>query len=103
MRPKAIYACLIAACASLSLAGTAGAALIGVYRNGMGTQAQRQQILKLSGKRCSRGSAGGAIRIVVGKQTSECAYRTPVMGRDLEIAATERLLAETPAKTQRGA
>ena len=35
-------------------------------------------------------------RIVVGKRTRDCSYRTPVLGRDLEIAATERLLSGTP-------
>ncbi len=33
---------------------------------------------------------------MLGKRTAECSYRTPVLGRDLEIAATERLLSGTP-------
>jgi hypothetical protein len=32
----------------------------------------------------------------VGKGTKECSYRTPPVGRDLEIAATARLLSSTP-------
>jgi hypothetical protein len=36
------------------------------------------------------------LRITIGKATSSCALRTPVLGRDLEIAATERLLSGTP-------
>ena len=34
------------------------------------------------------------------KQTDACSYRTPVLGRDLEIAATERLLSGTPKALQ---
>ncbi len=37
-----------------------------------------------------------AFRVVVGKRTRECAYRTIVIGRDLEISATTRLLSDTP-------
>ncbi|HYJ20813.1 MAG TPA: hypothetical protein VEW07_02170, partial [Solirubrobacterales bacterium] len=38
-----------------------------------------------------------------GKQTDGCSYRTPVLGRDLEISATERLLSGTPESLQRKA
>jgi hypothetical protein len=100
MRPRTIAACLAALGALLAPAGMAAAALVGVYRNGMGSQAQREQILKLAGDRCARSAAGTSIRVFVGKRTSECAYRTPVIGRDLEIAATERLLSGTPKKLQ---
>jgi len=40
---------------------------------------------------------------VVGKRTKECAYRTPVIGRDLEVAAIARLLSNTPPPVQRKA
>jgi hypothetical protein len=81
----------------------AGAAMIGVYRNSMETLAQRSQLVKLSGKACERAGAGGAMRIMVGKATSACSFRTPVLGRDLEIAATERLLSGTPEALQKKA
>ena len=29
------------------------------------------------------------LRVAIGKRTKECSYRTPVLGRDLEIAATD--------------
>lgn len=87
----------------LLAATVSSAALIGIYRNGMATTAQRSQAVKLSGARCSRGGLGQALRVVVGKRTKECAYRTPVIGRDLEIAATERLLGATPKPLQHGA
>jgi hypothetical protein len=90
----AIFALLLAG--TLAFASGAGAALIGVYRNSMESKGQLAQVLKLSGKRCGRSGSGGAFLVVVGKETKECSYRTPVLGRDLEIAATESLLSKTP-------
>lgn len=98
-----IAAVSLAGLAALALAGSAAAALIGIYRNGMESDAQRAQIVKLSGERCGRGGSDHAVRIVVGKLTKECAYRTPVIGRDLEIAAVGRLLSNTPMPVQRKA
>jgi hypothetical protein len=77
-------------------AATAAAAPVGVYRNAMGTEAQREAIRKLSGESCNRGGSEDALRVTLGKRTSECALRTPVIGRDLEIGATARLLSGTP-------
>jgi hypothetical protein len=85
------------ACASV------GAAMIGVYRNSMESLAQRSQLVKLSGRNCARAGANGAMRVTVGKKTAACSFRTPVLGRDLEIAATERLLSGTPENLQRKA
>ena len=87
----------------LALVPVAGAALVGVYRNGMEGKGQLSQIAKLSGDRCGRGASDRAFGIVIGKQTRECSYRTPVVGRDLEIAATERLLGKTPKSVQKAA
>jgi hypothetical protein len=99
-----IAAISLVACAVLAvLAVCAGAASIGVYRNGMESEAQRAQILRLSGERCGRGGSDHALRLKVGKATKACAYRTPVLGRDLEIAATGRLLSSTPVPVQRKA
>jgi hypothetical protein len=92
-------ACLVA----LLAVASAGAAMIGIYRNGMETTAQRAQLVKLAGSSCTRGGSEGALRIAVGKRTDACSYRTPVLGRDLEISATERLLSGTPEKLQRKA
>jgi hypothetical protein len=89
--------------AMLLLAASASAALVGVYRNSMETTALRGQIVKLSGQSCARGDLDGALRITIGKATSECSYRTPVLGRDLEISATERLLGSTPKALKRKA
>lgn len=84
-----VFALLIVAV--LAFAASASGALVGIYRNGMESKGQLGQILKLSGSRCARGGAEGAFTITVGKATKECSYRTPVLGRDLEIAATMRL------------
>jgi hypothetical protein len=98
-----IAAGFLVATAALALAGSAGAALIGVYRNSMESTAQRAQIVKLAGERCGRGGSDHAVRILIGKATRECAYRTPVIGRDLEIAAVGRLLSNTPQAIQHSA
>lgn len=97
----AIFALLLAG--ALAFASSAGASLIGIYRNTMESKSQLAQVVRLSGKRCDRSGSGGAFQIVVGKETKECSYRTPVLGRDLEIAATERLLSATPKSVQRSA
>lgn len=77
--------------------------MVGIYRNGMETTAQRAQLLKLTGANCERGGSESALRVTVGKRTTECSFRTPVVGRDLEIGATERLLSGTPKPAQHGA
>lgn len=103
MHKRLMILVVLAAAALAALGGTAGAALIGLYRNSMESDAQRGQIGKLSGDRCGRGGSSHAFRITIGKATAECAYRTPVVGRDLEIAATARLLRSTPKAIKRKA
>ena len=96
MQIRRTAALLVALSGLFALAAAAYAAPIGVYRNGMGSEAQRAQVVKLSGDRCKRGGSEQALRVMIGKRTSECSYRTPVVGRDLEIATTARLLSATP-------
>lgn len=93
----------VALLAGLLTAGSLSAAMVGIYRNVMETKAQRSQMIKLSGASCSRAGTGGALRIAVGKRTDACSLRTPVIGRDLEISAVERLLSGTPTALQRKA
>jgi hypothetical protein len=100
MRMRLTASFLAATTVALLIAAASGAAMIGIYRNGMETTAQRAQLVKLAGGSCSRGGAGGALRIAIGKRTGACSYRTPVLGRDLEISATERLLSGTPPSLQ---
>ena len=52
---------------------------------------------KVFGRSCARGGGQTSLKVSVGKLTEECAYSTPVVGQDLEIAATGRVLAGTPA------
>src|SRR6476659_5785592 len=87
----------------LLVSAVAGAALIGVYGNSMESLAQRSKLVKLAGANCARAGANGAMRVTLGKKTAACSFRTPVLGRDLEIAATERLLSGTPENLQRKA
>jgi hypothetical protein len=103
MRLKFPAAFLAAVLVGLLTCAVAGAAMIGIYRNGMESLAQRKQLVKLSGRSCARAGVSGAMRVTVGKKTSACSFRTPVLGRDLEIAATERLLSGTPTALQRKA
>jgi hypothetical protein len=81
---------------TLAATAAATAAPIGIYRNAMGSDAQREAIRKLSGQSCNRGGSEDALRVTLGKATKECSLRTPVVGRDLEIGATVRLLSGTP-------
>jgi hypothetical protein len=80
----------------LAASAVAVAAPVGVYRNAMSSESQRGQIRKLAGSSCNRGGSEDALRVTLGKRTNECALRTPVIGRDLEIGATARLLSGTP-------
>ena len=100
-RFKALFVGALAV--SLLAVVPAHSAMVGIYRNVMETKAQRSQLIKLSGASCSRAGAGGALRITIGKRTDACALRTPVLGRDLEISATERLLSGTPTALQKKA
>lgn len=103
MRRRITAVVLAALAAALCTAAAATAESIGVYRNTMESDGQRGQVRKLSGKACKSGGSSTAFRVFVGKATSECAYRTPVVGRDLEIAAVGRLLGQTPKPLQRKA
>jgi hypothetical protein len=103
MRLRFAAAFLAVLTGALLVAAASGAAMIGIYRNGMESTSQRAQLIKLSGSSCTRGGSEGALRIAVGKGTDACSYRTPVLGRNLEIAATERLLSGTPKALQRKA
>jgi hypothetical protein len=91
---------LVALAVGLFACAVAGATMVGIYRNGLETQTQRAELIKLFGRSCKRGGGEDAIRIVLGAKTDSCAYRTPVLGRNLEIAATERILSGTPKPLQ---
>ncbi len=89
--------------AALALASLASGAMVGIYRNSLDSLTQRSQLIKVAGRACSRGGTEEALRLTVGKQTEACSLRTPVLGTDLEIAATARLLSGTPTALQKKA
>jgi hypothetical protein len=97
MKTKVLLVTAIVSCVGLCAAGVASGAFVAIYRNALETTAQRSEVLKLSGQSCTRGGGQTSLKITVGKLTEECAYRTPVIGSDLEIAATGRILSGTPA------
>jgi hypothetical protein len=90
----------LALLAVLAFTAVAGADMVGIYRNGLETKPQRSEMIKLAGRSCKRGGGEDAIRVLLGKKTDSCAYRTPVIGRNLEVAATERILSGTPKALQ---
>jgi len=94
----------ILAIAAACLGATAAAALatgpwIHIYVNALDTPGKRAQMEFLrgtGGPNCIRGGSPTRFRVKIGEKTKECAYRTPVVGRDLEIFGTVRLLTGTP-------
>jgi hypothetical protein len=103
MRKRLSLAVLVAALTGLVVASAAYAAMVGIYRNEMGSVTARGQLIKIAGANCARGGSEDALRVVIGEKTAACSFRTPVLGRDLEIGATERLLSGTPKALQRKA
>ncbi len=97
MKTKLAIATVSLLAVGLVVAGVASGAFVAIYRNALETTAQRSEIIKVGGKSCTRGGGQTSLKITVGKLTEECAYRTPVVGSDLEIAATGRILEGTPA------
>jgi hypothetical protein len=95
MKTKLIIATCLATVVGLFAAGAASAAFVAIYRNAMETTTQRSEIRKLSGKSCTRGGGKTSLNVTVGKLTEECAFKTPVVGSDLEIAVTGRIVAPT--------
>src|SRR5688572_1833591 len=94
-----LFAALIAA---LCVAGTASAVRgFAIYANDMETAAQKSEIRSVSGRVCKRGGSAKALKVELGKRTRECIYRTPVIGRDVEIITTSRLLSGTPRELRR--
>lgn len=103
MKTKILLATALATAVGMFAAGIASGAFVAIYRNALETTAQRTEIRKVAGKSCTRGGGQTSLKITVGKLTEECAYRTPVVGQDLEIAATGRIVSGTPAPAMRKA
>jgi hypothetical protein len=103
MKAKLAIAAVSLLVLGLLVAAAASGAFVAIYRNALETTAQRSEVLKLSGKACTRGGGSTTLNITVGKLTEECAYKTPVVGSDLEIAATGQVNPATPAKVAKKA
>lgn len=100
MKTRFAATSLAALVAGLLVCAVAGAEMVGIYRNGLETTPQRAELSKLFGASCKRGGGEDAVRVLLGAKTDSCAYRTPVVGRNLELAATERILSSTPKALQ---
>lgn len=103
MKARFAATSLAALVAGLLVCAVAGAEMVGIYRNGLETQPQRAELIKLFGASCKRGGGEDAVRVLLGAKTDSCAYRTPVIGRNIELAATERILSTTPKSLQKKA
>lgn len=91
---------LVAAIDSVSEARAAGT--VTIYQNKLNTDDKRSQVTRFNrGGSCSKSSKPTAIRVKVGKKTSECFMRIPVVGKNVEISAIGRLFKATP-KAVRG-
>jgi len=96
MKAKLAIATVSVLVVGLLVTGAASGAFVAIYRNALETTAQRAEVTKLAGKECTRGGAKTTLLVTVGKLTEECAYKTPVVGQDLEIAATGSISPFTP-------
>ena len=73
-------------------------ASVPIYENGLDSAATRGQVVKYDGQNCQRGGSRVALRIQVGARTRACSFTPPVVGRDLDIGVTARLLSGTPKR-----
>jgi hypothetical protein len=89
----------LAAVSSVAVAAAATGAVIPIYSNDMASTAARSQLIHFGGGKCSRGG-GTALKVSVGAGTRECQLRTPVIGSNLDIKTTARLLDGTPSSLQ---
>jgi len=99
-RPTRI-AISLAVLGSAVAANAALAAAIPIYTNAMSSSGARSDLVRTGAGKCMRGAGAAALQVTVGKRTRECQLRTPVIGSNLDITATARLLAGTPQEMQR--
>ena len=103
MKAKLAIATVSLLVLGLVVSAAASGAFVAIYRNALETTAQRSEATKLAGKECTRGGAKTTLLVTVGKLTEECAYKTPVVGQNLEIAATGQVSTATPPKVAKKA
>jgi hypothetical protein len=90
----------LAIVSSAAVAVAASGAVIPIYSNDMASTAARSQLVHFGGGKCSRAGGAGALKVSVGERTQECQLRSPVIGSNLDIKATARLLEGTPPSMQ---
>jgi hypothetical protein len=100
MNRPARIAITLAFLGSAATAAAAFGASIPIYTNAMSSSPARSQLVHLGKTTCSRGAGSGVLNISVGKATRECQYRTPVIGTNLDVTVTARLLSSTPSSIQ---
>jgi hypothetical protein len=102
MRRPIRIAIPLAVLGSAAAAAAALGAAVPIYNNDMSSAGARGQVVRLSGSQCARGDGAGALKVTIGKRTQECDLRTPVVGANLDITTTARLLTGTPSDLQSG-
>jgi hypothetical protein len=90
----------LAVLGSAATAAVALGAAIPIYSNDMSTTGARSQLVRIGDGKCMRSAGAEALKIAVGERTQECQLRTPVIGGNLDIIATARLLQGTPSEMQ---
>lgn len=93
-----------------TLAGVAGPAAaqtdpaqrkqVTIYENEFEARGQVNELTKSGDAKCTSKLSKKAAAITVGKNTNECAYRTPIIAREVDIAAEATLDAKTPKNLQ---
>lgn len=97
MGPRLTTATVFAVLATaIFAAGALAVGAVRIYRNDMNSPTKRGDLRQQGKGQCERGGSERALRVEVGKRTRVCSFQTPVVGRDLELAVTARLLSGTP-------
>ena len=95
----AVLVGLLAAALGPTVARSEAAATLSIYKNALDTSEKRSQIFRYGSEgQCKRGKASKAFRFSLGKQTRECFFRLPAVGRSVEVSAVGVLFDSTPAK-----
>ena len=71
MKKRFLIALLAALGAALVAAAVAGAAMVGIYRNGLESKTQRAELSRVFGHSCKRGGGEDVVRVVLGKKNKD--------------------------------
>lgn len=73
-------------------------ATLSIYKNKLDSNAKRSQVVKVGKGNCRKGKSTKSYRFSIGKKTTECFFRLPVVGRSIEISGTGVLFSSTPSR-----